>query len=129
MRVSLFAQIIVSTDSESIAEIARRYGADVPFLRGAALADDDTPVSAVTVDALEQVDPAGDKFTCGRAIDAEHAVTGRGRRRGQLSAVRHDASAGAALGGAIWLAASVVGDATSRRFPPASALPRRRGET
>jgi len=59
----LFAQSIVSTDSESIAEIARRYGADVPFLRGAALADDDTPVSAVTVDALEQVDPAGDKFT------------------------------------------------------------------
>jgi N-acylneuraminate cytidylyltransferase len=35
-------RVIVSTDDEEIAEIARRYGADVPFLRPAALAADAT---------------------------------------------------------------------------------------
>jgi CMP-N-acetylneuraminic acid synthetase len=54
---------MVSTDSESIAEVALRYGADVPFLRAAALSDDQTPVSSVTVDALMRVDPAGRRFT------------------------------------------------------------------
>jgi CMP-N,N'-diacetyllegionaminic acid synthase len=39
----LFADVIVSTDSEEIAAIARHYGADVPFLRPAQLADDTSP--------------------------------------------------------------------------------------
>ena len=30
---NIFDQVMVSTDSEEIAEIARRYGAKVPFLR------------------------------------------------------------------------------------------------
>lgn len=54
----LFERVVVSTDSEEIAAIARAAGADTPFLRGAALADDLTPVSAATVDALERVDAA-----------------------------------------------------------------------
>jgi N-acylneuraminate cytidylyltransferase len=58
----LFDRILVSTDSETIADIARRCGADVPFVRSSTLADDQTPVSAVTVDALERVDPAGERF-------------------------------------------------------------------
>jgi CMP-N-acetylneuraminic acid synthetase len=55
----LFARVIVSTDSAIIAEIAKRHGADVPFLREASLADDVTPVSAATADALRRVDPDG----------------------------------------------------------------------
>lgn len=58
----LFERVIVSTDSPKIAEIARDYKAEVPFLRGEQLADDFTPVSAVTVDALLRLDPAGDRF-------------------------------------------------------------------
>jgi CMP-N-acetylneuraminic acid synthetase len=58
----LFARVIVSTDSEATADIAVRWGAEVPFLRAAALAGDETQVSAVTVDALERLDPAGDIF-------------------------------------------------------------------
>ncbi len=58
----LFARVVVSTDSEATASIAIRWGADVPFLRGAALADDQTPVSAATVDALERLDPDGTRF-------------------------------------------------------------------
>jgi CMP-N-acetylneuraminic acid synthetase len=58
----VFARVIVSTDSASTAEIAVRWGADVPFLREASLADDNTHVSAVTVDALERLDPDGVLF-------------------------------------------------------------------
>lgn len=55
LECGLFERVIVSTDSENIAAIARSCGAEVPFLRDAALADDQTPVSAATVDALEQL--------------------------------------------------------------------------
>ena len=39
----VFESVIVSTDSEEIAEIARHYGADVPFLRPAPFASDTSP--------------------------------------------------------------------------------------
>lgn len=59
----LFQRIVVSTDSQEIAEAARQFGAEVPFLRAANLSDDITPVSAATVDMLAQLDPAGDAFS------------------------------------------------------------------
>jgi pseudaminic acid cytidylyltransferase len=58
----LFERVVVSTDSEAIAEIARHCGAEAPFLRSAQLADDHTPASEVTVDALERLDPDGHRF-------------------------------------------------------------------
>jgi N-acylneuraminate cytidylyltransferase len=60
----LFCRVVVSTDNLEVAEVARRFGAEVPFLRDANLADDFTPVSSVTVDALCRLDPAGDRFEC-----------------------------------------------------------------
>lgn len=39
----VFDSVIVSTDSEEIADVARHYGAEVPFLRPAALASDTSP--------------------------------------------------------------------------------------
>lgn len=41
--VSRVRRIIVSTDSEIIAEIAKNYGAEVPFIRPKELAQDDSP--------------------------------------------------------------------------------------
>jgi N-acylneuraminate cytidylyltransferase len=58
----LFTRVVVSTDDPAIASLAERCGADVPFLRDASLADDVTPVSKVTVDALERVDPDGTRY-------------------------------------------------------------------
>jgi pseudaminic acid cytidylyltransferase len=58
----LFGSVVVSTDSPEIAQIAQQYGAEVPFLRAKSLADDFTPVSSVTADALLRLDPVGDKF-------------------------------------------------------------------
>ena len=39
----VFESVIVSTDSEEIAEVARHYGAEVPFLRPAPFASDTSP--------------------------------------------------------------------------------------
>jgi CMP-N-acetylneuraminic acid synthetase len=60
---SIFSRVIVSTDSGEIATLARRFGAEVPFLRDASLADDYTPVSLVTLEALQKLDPVG-KIYC-----------------------------------------------------------------
>lgn len=59
----LFASVVVTTDSPEIAEIARANGGEVPFLREPALADDVTPVSVATVDALERVDPRNEIYS------------------------------------------------------------------
>lgn len=45
-------RVIVSTDDQEIAEIARQYGAEVPLLRPAELAQDDTPDLPVYQHAL-----------------------------------------------------------------------------
>lgn len=55
----LFDRIVVSTDDTEIAEVAKAWGAEVPFMRPEALSDDHagtTPVIAhATQWALEQV--------------------------------------------------------------------------
>lgn len=51
----LFDYIIVSTDDVEIAEVARAWGAEVPFMRPAELSDDYVGTSAVTKHAVEWV--------------------------------------------------------------------------
>ena len=53
LRSGMFEQIVVSTDSIDIADVAREYGAEVPFVRPADLSDDHTPTAAVIVHTLE----------------------------------------------------------------------------
>lgn len=53
-----FARIIVSTDDQEIADVARRYGAEVPFLRPALLADAQTGLGAVMQHAVRWLDAA-----------------------------------------------------------------------
>ncbi len=48
-----FDQVVVSTDDEDIAEIARIYGALTPFIRPMELADDHSPTAAVIRHAVE----------------------------------------------------------------------------
>lgn len=52
-RTELFDKIIVSTDSQEIADVAFKYGADVPFMRPADISDDFTPNQKVLTHALE----------------------------------------------------------------------------
>ncbi len=83
--------IVVDTDSEAIAEEARRWGADVPFLRPAELAGDEVPTAVSTLAALERLERGGrpvrdlvllqptsplrsgaDVLACWRAYDPTH---------------------------------------------------------
>lgn len=52
----LLSRVILSTDSEAIAEEGRRAGAEVPFLRPADLAKDETPTAPVVVHALKWIE-------------------------------------------------------------------------
>jgi N-acylneuraminate cytidylyltransferase len=65
---------IVSTDDEEIARTARSYGGDVPFIRPAELARDDTAMWPVLRHALEQVDPRGDRFGYLLLVDPTNPV-------------------------------------------------------
>ncbi len=49
-------RLVVTTESEEIIEVARRYGADVPFVRPSELARDDTPLWPVLQHALGAVE-------------------------------------------------------------------------
>src|SRR5690242_14371761 len=48
----LFDAILISTDDDEIAAVARAHGADVPFVRPAELADDFTPMLPVVAHAI-----------------------------------------------------------------------------
>lgn len=63
----LFDHILVSTDSDQIAAIAEKLGAEVPFIRPAALSDDLTgtvPVMAHAVDFCQENGWYADYFCC-----------------------------------------------------------------
>jgi CMP-N-acetylneuraminic acid synthetase len=62
LQSGLFQRVVVSTDSHEIAEVAGRYGGEVPFLRCPGLSDDHVPVSAATADTLRRLDPEGNIF-------------------------------------------------------------------
>jgi pseudaminic acid cytidylyltransferase len=54
-----FDRIFVSTDDQEIAQVASLHGADVPFLRPAHLADDQTTTKAVVLHTLQWCEQQG----------------------------------------------------------------------
>lgn len=54
-------RVIVSTDSEEIADVARKYGAEVPFLRPAELATDDAKAIDVYLYTIERLNLENDE--------------------------------------------------------------------
>ena len=59
----LFNAVVVSTDDAEIADLARRLGASVPFMRPAQLADDHTGTGAVVGHAVDWFDQQGQAVT------------------------------------------------------------------
>jgi len=59
-----FDKVIVSTDDDAIAAIAREQGAETPFLRPAELADDHTGLMDVMAHALTAVDGESEIACC-----------------------------------------------------------------
>ena len=57
-------RIILSTDSEAIAEVGRKYGAETPFVRPAVLATDTSLSADVVLHAMDWVERKGSRFDC-----------------------------------------------------------------
>ena len=53
LKSNCFDRIIVSTDDQEIAEIAKQYGAEVPFMRPAELSDDHAGTTPVIKQAIQ----------------------------------------------------------------------------
>lgn len=58
----IFDEVMVSTDSEEIAEIARRYGAKVPFMRSEQAASDTATTADVLLEVLDEYKKIGQEF-------------------------------------------------------------------
>jgi CMP-N,N'-diacetyllegionaminic acid synthase len=111
-------QVVVSTDDDEIAEVARRHGASVPFVRPARLARDDTATPPVVEHAVRHIEAGGGNvdvvvtlqptspFRDATAID-------------QAIELRERAAAESAVSvAAIDMPASIVGGLVDGRFRP-----------
>jgi len=79
----LFDRIIVSTDDEEIAEVARQYGAEIPFMRPRELSDDFTGTNAVAKHALQWLIKSGENiavacciYATAPLLDPEYLIEG-----------------------------------------------------
>jgi pseudaminic acid cytidylyltransferase len=64
---NLFSEVMVSTDSEEIADVAKRFGASVPFMRSSDLSNDFASTNEVTQDAAKrakEIDPDLEAVCC-----------------------------------------------------------------
>lgn len=62
IKSKLFDRIVVSTDSEEIAKISKKFGAEVPFFRGKKLSDDYTPTYKVLIDCVNKIKTQKEDF-------------------------------------------------------------------
>ena len=64
LQSKIFKAVIVSTDSDRYADIARHYGAEVPFLRPAKIAGDTSPDIDWVAYTLDRLRKDGQEFDC-----------------------------------------------------------------
>jgi pseudaminic acid cytidylyltransferase len=69
-RSGIFDRIVVSTDSEEIADIARQFGAEVPFRRPAELARNEASVAEVVHHTIKWIEDRGDNIESACCISA-----------------------------------------------------------
>lgn len=63
-----FEEVMVSTDDEEIAEISRRFGAMVPFMRSVEMANDFASTSDVLLEVLHEYSQRNEQFDYGCCI-------------------------------------------------------------
>ena len=83
-----FERVVVSTDSEEIADVARWYGADVPFLRPAEYATSTSPDIEWLLYTLENLDERYDLFALVRTTNPFRGPDAVRRGLEQLLATR-----------------------------------------
>lgn len=62
LKSGIFKDVIVSTDSTKYAEISKKYGAQVPFIRPKELANDYASSNDVVLHVLEEMEKLGKKY-------------------------------------------------------------------
>lgn len=62
LKSGLFDTVMVSTDNSEIAEVAKEYGAEVPFLRSAENADDFATTADVILEVVQEYEANGEIF-------------------------------------------------------------------
>lgn len=62
LKSNLFQKVIVTTDDEEIAKIAKEYGAEVPFMRPKELSDDFTGTTDVVNHAVDYLENQGKSY-------------------------------------------------------------------
>ncbi|GEM_PF-212510 len=62
LKSGCFSKVMVSTDDEEIADVARRYGAEVPFMRSAETANDFATTADVLFEVLDKYAESGIEF-------------------------------------------------------------------
>ena len=68
LQSGLFDTVMVSTDDEEIAGIARRYGAEIPFYRSERTANDFATTNDVLLEVLEENEKRGEHYDMGCCI-------------------------------------------------------------
>lgn len=68
LKANLFEEVMVSTDDEEIAEIAKQYGAKIPFMRSAKNSDDHSTTADVIVEVLNEYKKLNKIFDYGCCI-------------------------------------------------------------
>lgn len=62
LQSGMFDKVMVSTDDKEIAEIAQRYGAEVPFYRSEKTANDYATTNDVLLEVLEEFEKRGEHY-------------------------------------------------------------------
>lgn len=68
LKSGIFDEVMVSTEDQEIAEIAKRYGAKVPFFRSEKTAGDFAGTNDVLLEVLEEYEKRGERFEAGCCI-------------------------------------------------------------
>lgn len=73
LKSGLFERIVVSTDDEEIAEVAKGFGAEIPFLRPKELSDDFTGTIPVIAHAIKEIEKNGEMVDAACCVYATSA--------------------------------------------------------
>lgn len=96
LKAGCFDEVMVSTDDEEIAEVARRYGAKVPFMRSEATSDDYATTADVIREVLDQYRKSGREFDALACIYATAPFV-TGSRLAEAAAILREGRAEAAF--------------------------------
>ncbi len=90
VKSGIFDKVMVSTDDSGIAEIAQRYGAEVPFMRSKENADDQATTTAVLQEVLEAYAKQGEQFDIACCIYATTPLLTAERLREALTVMEKE---------------------------------------